>query len=170
VEKPDRETAEAYLAAGGFLWNSGIFVWRAADLLAAVRDLSPEISAALPLLESGGPRAFFEAVEAVSIDVAVMERSESVEVALATFEWDDVGSWSALARTREADDQGNVLVGSVSAVEAKGNVVWVEDGTVVLFEVDDLVVVRTADVTLVTRRSAAPDLKRLVGRLRTGDE
>jgi mannose-1-phosphate guanylyltransferase len=170
VEKPDRETAEAYLAAGGFLWNSGIFVWRAADLLAAVRDLSPEISAALPLLESGGPRAFFEAVEAVSIDVAVMERSESVEVALATFEWDDVGSWSALARTREADDQGNVLVGSVSAVEAKGNVVWVEDGTVVLFDVDDLVVVRTADVTLVTRRSAAPDLKRLVGRLRTGDE
>ena len=170
VEKPDRQTAEAYLAAGGFLWNSGIFVWRAADLLAALRQLSPEISASLPLLESGGPERFFEAVEAVSIDVAVMERSPSVEVALATFNWDDVGSWSALARTRQADESGNVLVGSATAVDAERNVVWAEDGTVVLFDVDDLVVVRTADVTMVTRRSAAPDLKRLVGRLRVGEE
>ena len=148
----------------------GIFVWRAADLLAALRDLSPEIAEFLPLLESGGPEAFFEAVAAVSVDVAVMERSPAVEVALATFTWDDVGSWSALARTRQADEHGNVLVGSATAVDSERNVVWAEDGTVVLFDVEDLVVVRTADVTLVTRRSAAPDLKKLVGRLRTGDE
>ena len=170
VEKPDRLTAEGYLAAGGFLWNSGIFVWRAGDLLAALRELSPEISASLPLLESGGPEAFFEAVEAVSIDVAVMERSGAVEVALATFTWDNVGSWSALARTRQADERGNVLVGNATAVDAERNVVWAEDGSVVLFDVEDLVVVRTADVTMVTRRSAAPDLKKLVGRLRAGDD
>jgi mannose-1-phosphate guanylyltransferase len=170
VEKPDRQTAEGYLAAGGYLWNSGIFVWRAADLLAALRELSPEISASLPLLESGDPTAFFRAVEAVSIDVAVMERSPAVEVALATFTWDDVGSWSALARTRQADERGNVLVGRATAVDAQRNVVWAEDGTVVLFDVEDLVVVRTADVTMVTRRAAAPDLKKLVSRLRAGDE
>ena len=170
VEKPDLETAEGYLAAGGFLWNSGIFVWRAADLLAAVRDLAPEISRALPLLESDGPEAFFAAVEPVSIDVAVMERSPAVEVALATFAWDDVGSWNALARTRPADQSGNVLVGSARAIDATGNVVWAEEGEVVLFDVDDLVVVRSGNVTMVTRRSAAPDLKKLVTRLRSGDE
>lgn len=168
VEKPDLKTAEGYLAAGGFLWNSGIFVWRAADLLAAMRELAPEIAASLPLLESDGPEAFFGAVEPVSVDVAVMERSPAVEVVLATFAWDDVGSWNALARTREADGHGNVLVGSAEAVDSARNVVWAEDGRVILFDVDDLVVVRSGDTTMVTRRSSAPDLKKLVGRLRTG--
>lgn len=168
VEKPDLKTAERYLAAGGFLWNSGIFVWRAADLLTAMRELAPEIAAALPLLESEGPEAFFGAVEPVSVDVAVMERSPSVEVVLATFAWDDVGSWNALARTREADGHGNVLVGSAEAVDSARNVVWAEGGRVILFDVDDLVVVRSGDTTMVASRSSAPDLKKLVGRLRTG--
>jgi len=170
VEKPDRETAEEYLAAGGFLWNSGIFVWRAADLLDAVRDVAPEIFRTLPLLESDGPEAFFSAVEPISIDVAVMERSPDVEVALASFAWDDVGSWNAIARTRPMDSHGNVLVGSATAVDATNNVVWAEEGEVVLFDVDDLVVVRSGNVTMVTRRSSAPDLKTLVTRLRSGDE
>jgi len=168
VEKPDLTTAEGYLATGGFLWNSGIFVWRAADLLAAMHELAPEIAATLPLLESEGPEAFFGAVESVSVDVAVMERSPSVEVVLATFAWDDVGSWNALARTREADGHGNVLVGSAEAVDSARNVVWAEHGKVILFDVDDLVVVRSGDTTMVTRRSSASDLKKLLGRLRTG--
>jgi mannose-1-phosphate guanylyltransferase len=170
VEKPDLETAEEYLAAGGFLWNSGIFVWRAADLLDAVRDVAPEISRSLPLLESDGPEAFFSAVEPISIDVAVMERAGAVEVALASFAWDDVGSWNAIARTRPMDSHGNVLVGSAAAIDATNNVVWAEEGEVVLFDVNDLVVVRSGDVTMVTRRSSAPDLKKLVTRLRSGDE
>ena len=170
VEKPDRATAEKYVATGGFLWNSGIFVWRAADLLSAVRDLAPEISGALPLLESDGPEAFFEAVEAVSIDVSVLERSPSVEVVRASFAWDDVGSWNALARTRQADERGNIIVGPAAAFESANNIVWAEDGEIVLFGVDDLVVVRSGDRTLVARRSSAPDLKRLVERLREGGE
>ena len=170
VEKPDLKTAEEYLATGGFLWNSGIFVWRAADLLDAVRDVAPEISRTLPLLESDGPEAFFSAVESISIDVAVMERAPAVEVALASFAWDDVGSWNAIARTRPMDSHGNVLVGSAAAIDATNNVVWAEEGEVVLFDVNDLVVVRSGDVTMVTRRSSAPDLKKLVTRLRSGDE
>jgi mannose-1-phosphate guanylyltransferase len=169
VEKPDRARAEEYLATGGFLWNSGIFVWRAADLLRAMRERTPEVAGALPLLDSAGPEAFFDAVEPISVDVGVMERATSVEVVLASFDWDDVGSWNALARTREADEAGNVLVGEAVAVDAARNVVWAEDGRVVLFDVDDLVVVRSGDVTMVTRRSSAPELKSLVGRLRMGD-
>ncbi|MDP2470308.1 MAG: sugar phosphate nucleotidyltransferase [Candidatus Palauibacterales bacterium] len=167
VEKPDSDTAEQYVASGGFLWNSGIFVWRAADLLTAVRELAPEISGALPLLEDDGPGDFFEAVQPVSVDVAVMERSANVEVVRASFDWDDVGSWSALARTRETDGQGNVLVGDSAAIDSARNIVWAEDGKVVLFDVTDLVVVRSGGVTMVARAASAPDLKRLVGRLRS---
>ncbi len=166
VEKPDLETAESYLAEGGFFWNSGIFVWRAADFLAAVRELTPEIASALPLLEAGDTEGYFSSAEPVSVDVGVMERSDSVEVVLAAFAWDDVGSWTALARTREADARGNVIVGSGRSVDASRNIIWSEEGEVVLFGVDDLVVVRSGDVTLVTRRDSAPDLKRLVNRLR----
>ena len=68
------------------------------------------------------------------------------------------------------DSHGNVLVGSAAAIDATNNVVWAEEGEVVLFDVDDLVVVRSGDVTMVTRRSSAPDLKKLVTRLRSGDE
>lgn len=180
VEKPDPETARRYVDAG-FLWNSGIFVWRAVDLLDAVRRFTPEIAPALRALEAGsGPgagaddpaavEAFFEHVEPISIDVGVLERAEEVEVVAARFEWDDVGTWSALARTRTADAAGNVTAGAaasgrVELIEARDNVVWSEDGRIVLFGVDGLVVVRSGDETLVTRRELAPQLKRALARI-----
>lgn len=161
VEKPDPETAERYVASGRHLWNSGIFVWRAVDFLAAVRRHSPEIAPALAALEEGGSvEAFFDAVRPVSVDVGVLERADNVEVAVANFDWDDVGTWSALARTRDADASGNVAAGEAALIEARNNIVWSEDGRVVLFGVDDLVVVRSGEETLVTRRELAPELKR----------
>lgn len=169
VEKPDEETAREYVSGGGFLWNSGIFVWRAADFLASVRELAPEIADALPVLETEGPDAFFQAVTPIAVDVAVMERSPDVQVVAASFSWDDVGSWSAVARTRAATPDGNVLVGKAAAFESEDNVVWVEDGDVTLYGVRGLVVVRSGGRILVTSQAAAPDLKRLVERLREGE-
>jgi mannose-1-phosphate guanylyltransferase len=169
AEKPDREAAEAYVASGRFLWNTGIFVWKAEVFLEAVRTLAPEISAALPLLATDGPQAFFGAVEAISVDVAVLERSAHIEVVEAGFAWDDVGSWNALRRTRPLDGAGNVLVGQVLAVESADNVAWAEDGDLVLFGVRDLVVVRSGGRTLVTTLEAAPHLKRLIKRVQDWD-
>ena len=167
VEKPDFETARAYVAGGRHLWNSGIFVWRARDFLDAVRRLAPEIAPALPALEPGGDgiEAFFDRVEPVSVDVGVLERADDVEIVVAEFAWDDVGTWTALARTRDADPDGNVAAGDVALVEARDNIVWSENGRVVLFGVDGLVVVRSGDETLVTRRELAPQLKRALTRL-----
>ena len=88
---------------------------------------------------------------------------------LVIIDWDDAGSWSALARTREPDSQGNVRVGAAHAVDARNNIAWADDGEIVLFGVDNLVVVRSGGVTLVTRRDSAPDLKKLVTRLRGGE-
>jgi len=120
------------------------------------------VAACLPVLEREGPEAFFRSVPVCVVDTAVMERSERVGCVRATFAWDDVGSWEALVRTREADADGNVVIGGGGAVDATGNVVFSEGGRVVLFGVHDLVVVRTADTTLVLPRARAADLKALL--------
>lgn len=163
-EKPDRATARRYTDLG-YLWNTGIFVWKASVFLDQVRRHAPEVADCLPLLEGQGPDAFFEAVPACVVDRAVMERSDRVACVEATFAWDDVGSWGSLPRTREGDRDGNVLEGDALVSEGSGNVVWADEGRVVLWGVDDLVVVRTGEVTLVMPLGRAPALKELLGRL-----
>jgi mannose-1-phosphate guanylyltransferase len=162
-EKPDPVTAKRYVEQG-YLWNSGIFVWKASVLLEEIRRHAPEVAPYLPLI-ARSDQAFFEAVPVSVIDRAVMERSERVATVRATFTWDDVGSWEALSRTRPADPAGNVAVGAAHAVQSRDNVVFAEDGEVVLFGVEDLVVVRTRERTLVLPRGRAADLKTLVAEL-----
>ncbi|UCG76735.1 MAG: mannose-1-phosphate guanylyltransferase [Gemmatimonadota bacterium] len=162
IEKPSLERARAFLSAGHYLWNSGIFIWRAADLLAAVRRHAPEIR--LDLLDAGDVDGFFHASGPVSIDVAVMERSDRVGVVSCSFRWDDVGGWNALHRTRPADGHDNVVVGPADLVESAGNVVWSENGHVTLFRVRDLVVVHSDAHTFVTTREAAAEMKRIFER------
>jgi mannose-1-phosphate guanylyltransferase len=164
VEKPDAETARRYVAEG-YVWNSGIFVWRASVFLDELRAHTPEIAALLPLLEDGDVGSFFRKAPRISVDEAVLERSGRVGMMRANFRWDDVGSWEALGRTHAPDGSGNVILGKGRVVDGSGNIVYGEDGEVVLFDVDDLVAVRSGGITLVTRRSRAHDLKRLVDHL-----
>ncbi len=164
VEKPDRATAERYVAEA-YLWNTGIFVWRASVLLDEVRRHTPEIAAHLPLLDGGDVAEFFARVPRSNIDPAVLERSQRVAVAPATFEWDDIGTWDSVGRMRAADDAGNVAVGDVHAVDAARCIAWTDTGSVVLFGTEDLLVVRAGDVTFVTPRDRAPDLKALLDQL-----
>ncbi|MEJ2542081.1 MAG: sugar phosphate nucleotidyltransferase [Gemmatimonadota bacterium] len=160
-EKPDADTAASFIR-DGFLWNTGIFIWRADVFLEEIRAHAPEVALALPRLEAGDEAGFFQACIATTVDVAVLERSRRVAVIPCSFRWDDVGSWASLPRIRPADAQGNVTVGPTVAVESLNNVVFTENYPVVLFGVEDLIVVRTGGVTLVTRRALAPELKRLV--------
>ncbi len=166
VEKPDRERA-ARMVADGYLWNSGIFAWRAQDLLDEVRAVTPELADALARIGEGAT-AFFGAVRTgVSIDVGVLERSARVVVIAGEFGWDDVGTWSALQRVRVADAAGNASHGRVIARDAARNVVHAEGSAVVLYGVADLVVVVRDGVTLVTTIERATDLKALVDGLPT---
>jgi mannose-1-phosphate guanylyltransferase len=161
VEKPDGETARKYLSAG-YLWNSGIFLWRASAFLDEVEKVAPELHRLIPLLESGRIEDFFREAPTISVDEAVLERSSEVASLRANFQWDDVGAWEALARTREADSEGNVLLGPAWAVESEDNIVLMEEGTAVLFGVEGLVVVRSGNRILVTRRTRTSDLKSLL--------
>ncbi len=161
VEKPDRARAET-MVADGYLWNSGIFVWRVGDFLAEVRALTPEIA---PHLAAHGDdlAAFFAATTSgIAVDVGVLERSRHVLVLRGDFGWDDVGTWAALRRVRRCDANGNALAGLVHTLEAHGNVVHAEGNRVVLYGVSDLVVVAREGLTLVTTLDKAAELKTLI--------
>jgi mannose-1-phosphate guanylyltransferase len=164
VEKPDRATAERYIS-DGYLWNTGLFVFPAALFLEQLRMHTPEIGALLPLLDAGDVNAFFDQVPNLTIDVGLLERTDRVGVMRTTFEWDDVGAWDAVLRTRTPDDAGNVLHGDAYAVETSGSVVWSDDGSVVVFGAQDLVVVRTRGVTLVAPRERVGELKKMIEQL-----
>lgn len=164
VEKPTRERA-ARMRAQGYLWNSGIFVWRAGDFLDEVDALSPEVGPALR--EAGGSiERFFADVTPVAVDVAVMERSRRVLVIPGDFGWDDVGTWGALGRVRSRDAGENASSGLVFAMDARRNVVHADGGNaVVLYGVDDLVVVTRPGLTLVTTPDRSSELKTLLDAL-----
>lgn len=163
VEKPDRATAER-MVREGYLWNSGIFVWRARDFLAEVRAHAPEVADAMRAA-GADIRRFFASVRPIAVDYAVLERSARVLVLPGDFGWDDVGTWGALHRVRAHDAESNAIAGPVHAVDATGNVVHAEAGTVVLYGVRDLVIVTRPGLTLVTTRERASDLKALLDRL-----
>jgi mannose-1-phosphate guanylyltransferase len=165
----------------GYLWNSGIFVWRIRDFLAEIRAVTPEVATALEDVHTeassrpnGGGAAggdtslaarYFAAVTPISVDVGLLERSGRVRVIPGDFGWDDVGTWGALRRVKPEDDSGNVAAGEVHAVESVGNVVHADDGAVVLYGVSDLVVVTRAGLTLVTTTEKSADLKALLDAL-----
>lgn len=163
VEKPSRERA-LEMVRGGYLWNSGIFVWRVGDFLGEVHAHTPEVAPALA--EAHGEIArFFAAVKSISVDVGVLERTNNVVVIPGDFGWDDVGTWAALARVRTRDDAGNATNGPVHVVDAHDNVVQTEGSDVVLYGVRDLVVVVRDGLTLVTTTERAADIKTLLDAL-----
>lgn len=161
IEKPDKARAEA-MVRDGFLWNSGIFVWRAGDFLDELAARTPEVAPHLAA-NADDMAGFFAAVRTpISVDVGVLERSSRVLVMPGDFKWDDVGTWAALRRVRECDAHGNAVRGLVHALEATGNVVHSEGGAIVLYGVSDLVVVSCEGITLVTTVDKASDLKTLI--------
>ena len=161
-EKPDRETA-AGLVEQGCYWNAGMFAWTPDALLREARDspLAPLVDA----LDDGDPEAGFDAVDPVSIDYAVMERTRDAYVVPAGFEWDDLGAWDALERVRDADEDGNAVLGDALAVDASGNVV-AGDKHVSVVGVDDLVVAAYDDRVLVVPKADAQRVREVVARLK----
>jgi len=191
TEKPNQERAEAFVAAGNYYWNSGMFVWSAKTLANAVRELLPET---VPLLEKiatawGTPefeRVFGELYpqcENISVDYAILEpRSAKGEhhshlyCIPARFGWSDLGSWTALheyqVERREADPNDNVLDANGSVVlGSNGNYVFSPKKLVALVGVQDLVVVETEDALLITTRAHSQDVGKVVKELAArGDE
>ena len=164
IEKPDAVRART-LVAEGALWNSGLFAWTARRFEAETRAHAPEITPHLARLQRGEVNEFFAAVTPVAVDVSHFERSANVAVVPGRFPWDDVGTWAALARVYPGDAAGNVVVGAGTARESSESVVWAQDGPVVLFGAEQMVVVRANGVVLVTTKEHASRLKDLLASL-----
>ncbi|MCP9808584.1 mannose-1-phosphate guanylyltransferase/mannose-6-phosphate isomerase [Cyanobium sp. HWJ4-Hawea] len=174
VEKPDRATAEQFLASGRFTWNSGMFLFKASTILAELERLVPEVvgacrgaiandSADLEFLRL--EREAFANCPNIAIDVAVMEQTQLGAVLPLAAGWSDVGSWSALWETADQDGEGNVLRGRVISEGSRNCYLRSEHRLVVGLGVEDLVVVETDDVVLVAHRDRAQEIKGIVGQL-----
>jgi mannose-1-phosphate guanylyltransferase len=170
-EKPNRGTAEEFVESGNFLWNSGIFVWRAETILALLRKYQPEMARHIDLIGSVvGTADFdrvleveFEKIAGKSIDYAVMERHDNVVVIQAPFDWDDVGSWQAIARLQPLDPMGNAVKGRHIGVETRDSIVQgSDDHLIVTIDVENLIIVHTADATLVAPKSSEERVRNAV--------
>jgi len=172
-EKPDAPTAAAFLAAGGYFWNAGTFVWSVDTFLAALNEHLPAHQAVLDTMASDldagrAPAADdYARFENVPVDIGIMERAQNVEVIPARFEWDDVGSWLALDRLRERDEQGNVVTGEHVGIDTSDCIVIGRpDHVIATIEVADLIIVSTPDATLVCPKDRAEDVKKIVEQLK----
>ncbi|MFQ7596884.1 mannose-1-phosphate guanylyltransferase [uncultured Clostridium sp.] len=168
VEKPDKETAEEYLADGSYLWNGGMFIWSAKNILEQINKYSSDTYNALKDIEEIDERwlkylikAQYQETEAISIDYAVMEKSDDIYVIPSDFGWDDVGSWEALDRYREKDSFGNVYVGKTKAVDGRNNLIISSSHSIVVEGLSDIYIIENDGKILVGCKSNVANVKEL---------
>ena len=177
VEKPDRQTAQAYLEAGDYYWNSGMFAFQTGRFLDELERLEPELLARCRAAIAAGKRdldffrldaAQFQACKSISIDYAVMERTDKAALVPVDMGWSDIGSWEALWEASGKDEAGNALKGDVLHHGTHNSYLRSEGPLVAAVGVEDLVVVATADAVLVSRKDASQDVKKIVEKLERG--
>ncbi|NTX60938.1 NTP transferase domain-containing protein [Myxococcus sp. CA051A] len=174
-EKPDTQTAKAYVSSGEYLWNGGIFVFRADVILAAFEQHMPEMKKGLATLsKAAGKRTFgpvlkkvFPKLPSISIDYGVMEKASNIAVLPGDFGWSDVGSFAAIPEVRPADENGNVISGaSAVVVDCKGCVVLADKRPLAVVGLTDVVVVDSGDAVLVVPREKSQDVRKVVEALK----
>ena len=175
VEKPDRQTAQAYVSSGRYFWNSGIFLFTAQAFLDALALHAPDIHAACAagMRERHDGKDFvrpepgaFLACRADSIDYAVMEKTTRALMVPMDCGWSDVGSWEALHAVSRSDNDNNSVLGDVLLEDCRNTYVSAESRLVAAVGLDDMVIVETKDCTLVARKSRSQDVKNIVDRLK----
>jgi mannose-1-phosphate guanylyltransferase len=174
VEKPDLQTAEAYLISGNYLWNSGIFVWKTSVIRQHIKELMPNMHDVLETMKAGFERGDmkdtikqeFHKMPDQSIDYGIMEKVEQIHVIPCLFGWDDVGSWTALERINDLDENGNVIRGNILNLDTKGCIIESNGKLIATLGVSNLIIVETDDVTLICSKDKAPELKSLIKELK----
>ncbi len=178
VEKPDAPTAEKYLAAGDYLWNSGMFVFRADRFLEELAKFEPAMLAAVKEAVAGATRDLdfirlgkdhFAKATSKSIDYAVMEKTKDAAVVPADMGWSDVGSWAALWDVAKRDSQGNALVGDVIAADVTNSYIRSESRLVTAVGLDNIVLIETVDAVMAVGRDRAQDIRLIVDKLQKAE-
>ena len=174
VEKPDLPTAKKYLASGKYLWNSGMFVWKASAIMYNMKQFMPEIhDGAVRIGDSYGTDSYeetlikeFTAFTSESVDFGIMEKASDIYTIPGSFGWDDVGSWLAVERINETDDKKNYFDGDVIAVDSERTTVCGGKRLVAAIGTRDIVIVDTDDVLLVCSKNNTQDDKKVIAQLK----
>ena len=174
VEKPDLPTAKKYLASGKYLWNSGMFVWKASAIMYNMKQFMPEIhDGAVRIGDSYGTDSYeetlikeFTAFTSESVDFCIMEKASDIYTIPGSFGWDDVGSWLAVERINETDDKKNYFDGDVIAVDSERTTVCGGKRLVAAIGTRDIVIVDTDDVLLVCSKNNTQDVKKVIAQLK----
>ncbi|MFH2055786.1 MAG: sugar phosphate nucleotidyltransferase, partial [bacterium] len=178
-EKPNRELAQQYYLDRSHLWNSGMFIWSTKAILSTIERCKPEMFAQLQAYTKSidtpaEPEAlceFFDEVEHISVDVALLEQADNVIVMRAKMIWDDIGSWRALERINPSDHRNNVSIGRVLSHDCfEVTAVNSGEGLIATLGVSDLIVVKTGKVVLVANKTKVDDLKALLERVRADED
>ena len=174
VEKPDLQTAEAYLQSGNYLWNSGMFIWKASSILHSIKKYMPELYQGLQTIaEAYGTENFHEVLNhkfpelpSESIDFGVMEKANHIFTIPGDFGWDDVGSWLALERINQTDKNDNMLDGDILSIDSHNCTVAGNGRMIALLGVQDLVIVDTDDALLICNKNQTQDIKKILAELK----
>ena len=165
VEKPNADRADTYFKSGHFFWNAGIFLWKTSTFLAEAQRNQPELARFIESFPKENGEAYiaehFAALPKISVDYAIMEKAQSVAMAEAGFDWDDVGSWTALPKHMPLDANQNTVRGTIALHDSHNNIVMAQKRLIALCGVKDLIVVETDDAILVCHRDAAEQIKQL---------
>lgn len=168
TEKPDRATAESFLQSGQYLWNAGIFIWRAEDIIQAFHDHAPEVIRVLSpgkeLMNTAAElnfiRTAYPDTPSISIDYAVMEKADNVYTIPADIAWSDLGTWNSVYEEREKDRDANVIDGKVLPHELRRSLIRIPNGKMAVIKgLDDFIVVDDKDVLLIWPRSDEQAIK-----------
>jgi mannose-1-phosphate guanylyltransferase / mannose-6-phosphate isomerase len=174
VEKPDIETAKRYIQSGDYFWNSGIFIWKTSTFLSEMEKHHPALYQGLCEVrrhigtdrEADVIREVFKKTDSISVDYAVMEKTDKAAVIPADIGWSDVGSWTALDDVSDRNASGNVVSGNVIDIGSRDSIIYAEKRLVATIGLRDTVVVDTPDATLVCSKERAQDVKKVVDELK----
>jgi mannose-1-phosphate guanylyltransferase len=175
-EKPDQITAQHYLDHGEYYWNSGIFVWRTATILKAIKKNDPtlmeHINAICNAYESPGFSEIFQrefsAIKGKSIDYTVLETHDNVVVIPTTFQWNDVGSWQSIQSLFPVDENNNTIIAKHVSVESTNNILWTsEEHLVATVGIHNCIIVHTPNATLIAKKDDEESVREVVAILQS---
>lgn len=166
VEKPDENTAKKYLANGNYLWNSGMFLWKAENIINQIKNYSPEIYEALKEIETieedvigNYVKENYKNTTNISIDYAVLEHSKDIYVIPSDIGWDDIGTWKAVERYRDRDLDNNIVAENVSVIESKSNMIVNNKKRVVLIGIEEVMTLETEDSIFIVNKKYMDNLR-----------
>jgi mannose-1-phosphate guanylyltransferase len=167
TEKPDQATASRFVQSGNYLWNAGIFLFRAGLLLELLEAHQPEIARGLEAIERRPERIaeLYPRLPSISIDHGVMEHLDEVVTLPLDCGWSDLGSWEALFEVLSRDANGNVVQGEVVSVDCQDSLLLAEEGTIAVLGIEGLVVVKTRDSVLVVPKDRSQEIRKIVAAL-----